>query len=253
MGIFYFSLWMFAVGRVVRFGGKECFYNVNRFKSGIVLSVEGNIGAGKSTLLDIISDYFGDDLEVYTEPVEKWKDIDGVNILDVFYKDPKRYAYTFQSYAFITRMMELQRTQEKPIRLLERSPLSDYCFAKNCWEIGHMNDIEWKLYQEWWRFFVSSDSSKRPDGIIYLYTTPEICLERVNRRKRDEEENMDIGYLQLLHKQHEDWFQNKGKDKNFVDVPFIILDGTEEFQGDKSVQSKMLKKIDELVLKLKKE
>ena len=47
--------------------------------------------------------------------------------------------------------------------------------------------------------------------------------------------------------------QCQGKDKNFVDVTFIILDGTEEFQGDKSVQSKMLKKIDELVLKLKKE
>jgi hypothetical protein len=91
-----------------------------------------------------------------------------------FYKDPARYAYTFQSFAFITRLMEQQKPQKKLIRILERSALSDYCFARNCYETGLMNEVEWAAYEEWWSFF-SRSMPGGPNGIVYLYTTPEVC------------------------------------------------------------------------------
>ena len=65
----------------------------------IVYFVEGNIGTGKSTFLKMIEKCYPDDCQVIYEPLDTWtsfKDKEGVNILGHFYKDPKRYAYTFQ-------------------------------------------------------------------------------------------------------------------------------------------------------------
>lgn len=41
--------------------------------------VEGNIGSGKTTLLNYFSKYR--DVEVLQEPVEKWRNVDGHNLL----------------------------------------------------------------------------------------------------------------------------------------------------------------------------
>ena len=48
-------------------------------------------------------------LQVVPEPVDRWQSV-GVgshNILDAFYEQPERYAYTFQNYVFVTRMMQV--------------------------------------------------------------------------------------------------------------------------------------------------
>jgi deoxyadenosine/deoxycytidine kinase len=41
--------------------------------------------------------------------VERWQDVAGpsgrLNLLKTFYDDPKRYAYPFQNYVFLTRVM----------------------------------------------------------------------------------------------------------------------------------------------------
>lgn len=84
-------------------------------KSGrITLAVEGNIGAGKSTFLNLMSDgslELQDIVEVVPEPVEEWQAVTSgdhpINLLDRFYKDPQRYAYTFQHYVLLTRMQKV--------------------------------------------------------------------------------------------------------------------------------------------------
>ena len=48
------------------------------------------------------------ELQVVPEPVDKWQDVGSGhhNVLDAFYKSPQRFAYTFQNYVFVTRMMQ---------------------------------------------------------------------------------------------------------------------------------------------------
>ena len=47
-------------------------------------------------------------VSIVPEPVDTWQNLEGGgNILDAFYKDPKRYAYTFQNYVFLTRCMQV--------------------------------------------------------------------------------------------------------------------------------------------------
>lgn len=96
----------------------------------IVLSLEGSIGSGKSTFLQILKEKLGDDLEIFAEPVEEWKNVGegGDNLLNLFYEDPKRWAYTFQSYAFVSRLMLQQKTlSESTKSVVVRSllPLGD--------------------------------------------------------------------------------------------------------------------------------
>src|SRR5713101_366551 len=95
--------------------------------------LEGNIGAGKSTFLKKIGEYL--DVQLVFEPHDKWQQVVGTNnILDKFYTDPTRWAYTFQTHTFITRMKALQENSQRnyagAIQVLERSVYSDRCFAQ---------------------------------------------------------------------------------------------------------------------------
>lgn len=101
-------------------------------KKRITLCVEGNISVGKTTFLQRIANEtleLRDIVEVVPEPIDKWQNIgpDHFNILDAFYAEPERYAYTFQNYVFVTRVMQERESSAgvKPLRLMERSVFSD--------------------------------------------------------------------------------------------------------------------------------
>ena len=198
--------------------------------------LEGNIGAGKSTFLSLIEKELS--VQIVYEPHTKWQNVGpGENLLDRFYKDTKRWAYTFQSYAFITRVIEQQeKAKNNPhgVQVLERSVYSDrYCFAKNCFEMGTLSALEWDLYQEWFEWLVSN-YSPAPTGFIYLRTDPEVCYERLSKRAREEEVGVSLEYLSSLHAKHEKWLIDKEEIASYLkEVPVLILDCNIEFESDK--------------------
>jgi len=200
--------------------------------------LEGNIGAGKSTFLKKLGDYL--DVQLVFEPHHKWQDvIDNENILQKFYSDTSRWAYTFQSYAFVTRVKEQQEHAARDtsgIQVLERSVYSDrYCFAKQCFENGFMNKLEWQLYKEWFSWLVDS-YVVRPTGFIYLHTDPTVCYERLKKRNRQEEVGVSLEYLQQLHDKHESWLMKKeGVEAYLQETPVLRLDCNTEFEQDSAV------------------
>lgn len=101
------------------------------------------------------------------EPVDKWQHVEsfaanrasGVkqpqpfNILDEFYGDPERYAYTFQNYVFMTRyLQEIESRDAKiPLRIMERSVFSDrMIFVESVHEKAWMSDLELSLFNGWY-------------------------------------------------------------------------------------------------------
>ncbi|MBA3954623.1 deoxynucleoside kinase [Candidatus Dependentiae bacterium] len=207
--------------------------------------IEGNIGAGKSTFLKIIHQYLT--AQIVYEPHEKWQNVGGENLLELFYADPKRWAYTFQTYAFITRIMAQQEAALKahePFQVLERSVYSDrYCFAYNCFEMGLITQLEWQLYQEWFSWLVDKYTAQ-PSGFIYLQTDPEVCFKRLQKRNRSEEQAVSLDYLTLLHAKHESWLVGKqGIAANLKQVPVLILECNEEFENNPRVQKEHMIKI----------
>lgn len=209
------------------------------------IMVEGNVGAGKSTFLKIINDAL--DVQIVYEPHTKWQNVGGTNLLDCFYKETNRWAYTFQSYAFVTRVLETENFAKKhpnTTLIVERSVYSDrYCFARGCFEQGTMNALEWKLYQEWFAWLVGNYTQK-PQGFIYLQTDPTVCYERMKKRNRTEESAVSLDYLTTLHKKHEDWLVKKIDIDSFIaDVPVLVLECNNDFENNVAEQEKHLEKI----------
>lgn len=197
--------------------------------------IEGNIGAGKSTFLRLIADRLP--VQIVYEPHTKWQNVDQKeNLLEKFYKDTKRWAYTFQSYAFITRVIEQQqkaRENKFGIQVLERSVYSDrYCFAKNCFETGLMTELEWNLYCEWFEWLVELYAT-RPTGFIYLQSSPDVSFDRIKMRGRQEESSVPYSYLEQLHTKHQDWLiEKKGVAPYLVDTPVLVLNCDQDFENN---------------------
>ncbi|MCO5582181.1 hypothetical protein L7F22_036071 [Adiantum nelumboides] len=182
-------------------------------KRRLTFCVEGNISVGKTTFLHRVTNEaieLRDLVEIVPEPVAKWQDVgpEHFNILDAFYAEPQRYAYTFQNYVFITRLMQEQESAGglKPLRLMERSVFSDrMVFVRAVHEAKWMNEMEISIYDSWFNPVVSVLPGLVPDGFIYLRASPDTCHKRLQMRKRSEEQGVTLEYLRGLHEKHEQW------------------------------------------------
>jgi len=205
----------------------------NQTKSSFV--VEGNIGAGKSTFLRLVKKYL--DVNIIYEPCSKWQRVVGnENLLEQFYRDTPRWAYTFQNYAFVTRVLEFEKEMKEhnhPIHVLERSVFSDrYCFAKNCYEMGCMSALEWQMYQDWFSWLVEGYLTL-PTGFIYLRVNPQVSFHRLQKRNRSEESTVSLYYLQKLHDKHDEWLVNKeGIAPYLKAIPVLVLNCNDDFETD---------------------
>ena len=115
----------------------------------MILTIEGNIGSGKSTLVKQLRTELASKWTFLDEPVDEWlelKDESGKSLIELFYADKKRYSYTFQNYAYITRMRKLMETKKHNVNVTERCVLTDkHVFAQMLTDDGYMNQMEDKM------------------------------------------------------------------------------------------------------------
>jgi deoxycitidine kinase len=181
------------------------------------VSIEGNIGSGKSTLLaKLRADH--PDWYYVDEPVGRWLETkqDNKNLLEIFYEDRKRWAYSFQTFALLTRLQAINNTHQRALAdgnpnaiiLMERSLETDSnIFAKMLHDTNEMLDVEWKMYSEWNKEFNKLDkTSKR--AVIWVDTPVDICVERIHTRGREGEDKIEKAYLQSLDDYHHRWLDN---------------------------------------------
>jgi len=197
----------------------------------IIISIDGNIGAGKSTFLNQLKKKYPN-WHFVDEPVDTWTKFvneEGESLLEVFYKDRKRWSYTFQNCAFLTRVRAITKAIKdwkndcltnpsevvNNVFITERSVATDFnVFAKMLHEDGSLNKMEWDMYRNWYHFLFTDC---RIAGIIYITCSPNKCVERISIRNRQGEEGIPIEYLKQLHKAHEDWVNN-------TDIPVFKVD-----------------------------
>lgn len=170
--------------------------------------IEGNIGAGKSTLLNLLEKSFQNVYAIY-EPVDKWKNIGGANLLGDFYSTPERWGFTFELYSMFSKIKILRDAMlsDAEIIIMERSILSDHVFQNVSYNLEKIDLKELAILEEIRAFFFQD--MPKIDGIIYLNTNPAECLQRIKRRKRNEEQNIDINYLIQLEKEFQYVCYNK--------------------------------------------
>ena len=170
--------------------------------------VEGNIGSGKSTFLDHYRNL--SDFAVFQEPVDKCRDLDGHNLSELVYTDPKRHSYTFQSFVQLTMAQLHAAKTNKRIKMIERSLWSArYVFAENLLLSKNMATSEFEVLKAWFEFLrgCPKEVDLSVDLVIYLRTSPEVAYQRLKARARSEEKIVSLEYLQDLHNLHEKWLQ----------------------------------------------
>lgn len=176
-----------------------------------IISIEGNIGAGKTTLIQTIEALQLPNVMVLREPVDEWlmiQDSTGKNILEHYYSDPKKYAFTFQTIAFNTRLSNIKKAMTAGCHTIicERSLQSDtHIFAKMLFEDKTMDEISYCAYQSLYKDCINDYPLNK---VIYLDVSPEICKERILKRGRSGEESIHLDYLQLCDKYHREWLEN---------------------------------------------
>jgi deoxyadenosine/deoxycytidine kinase len=183
-----------------------------------IVSIEGNIGAGKTTIIEELKNRYADSKTIMflCEPVDVWESVldnEGNNILMKFYGNPQKYAFPLQIMALTTRISLLEKAIQKAkeegykIIICERTIDADYnIFAKMLHSDKTMEDIEYQIYKKVYNEFVEKQNYKL-NGIIYIDADTDICMGRIEKRKR-KGETMAMTYLDKCKQYHEKWLLN---------------------------------------------
>ena len=212
-----------------------------------MIYIEGNIGAGKSTFLELFKEYIQQNLpgsKVLPEPVQAWmetQDSNGKSILQHYYEDQKKYGFTFQMNAFISRVNEIEEIRKENLQHLfvERSVYTDKnVFTLTNYKNGNINEIEHEVYQQWFNVFTEKFNLK-PKAYIYLKTSPETCAVRIKRRDRTGESSIPLEYLKELHILHDTWLAQEKK----FGVPVLEVDVSVDYIADNEASRRIFREI----------
>ncbi|KAE8608356.1 hypothetical protein XENTR_v10011479 [Xenopus tropicalis] len=191
-----------------------------------LICVEGNIASGKTSCLDFFSNTA--DLEVYKEPVAKWRNVRGHNPLGLMYQDPNKWGLTLQTYVQLTMLDIHTKPSISPVKMMERSIYSaKYIFVENLYQSGKMPEVDYAILTEWFEWIVKNTDTS-VDLIVYLQTSPETCYQRLKKRCREEERVIPLEYLYAIHNLYEDWLV---KQTSFpVPAPVLVIDANKELE-----------------------
>ncbi len=157
------------------------------------LVFDGNIGCGKSSILKLIQNNKPIEMNIYNEPLYDWS-----KWLELFYSDMDKHSFGFQM-----RVLKSHLDKKDILNgIFERSPLScQKVFGELLFEDKKMNELEWNLTNEF-----NYDYGWNPDLVVYLKCDPDICYQRIKQRNRNNEQLIDIDYLQRIHQKYENLY-----------------------------------------------
>jgi deoxyadenosine/deoxycytidine kinase len=189
-----------------------------------IIVILGCLGIGKTTLIHKVKEA-NPSYTYVDEPVDDWlkiKDNDG-NILDKFYKDKKRWSYTFQNIAFITRLLKITDAIENDksgVIILDGSLSSDKnIYAQMLHDDGFMTEMEWAAYNIWERFY-EQHIKKNKVHYVYLHCDTPTIVNRIVMRNRSEESTVDPAYLDKVQKYLDTWVSSEEMKPNVTKCEF---------------------------------
>jgi len=171
----------------------------------------GTIGSGKTTAARLIAK------ELKFQLVEE--NFGENAFLPRFYKDMKRWAFHSQTFFLmekITQMLETPKLLEKwPV--VQDTPIQQdaFSYAKAQHVLGNIDDAEWKLYQKIYKSF--EQYFPKPTCIVFLETSIDSIVERIEKRGRGYEQKIPQSYLELLDMLNHKWLS---ENKN---IPVLVL------------------------------
>lgn len=184
----------------------------------MLIVLAGTIGAGKSSLAAALGEHLG--TEVFYEAV------DNNPVLDLYYQDPKKYAFLLQIFFLNKRFQSIKEAYKADNNVLDRSIFEDELFLTLNYKNGNVTKTELDIYKELLNNMLEELEGmpkKSPDLLIYIDVSFEKMLERITKRGRSYEQiadNPDLyEYYQQVHDEYPNWYDN------YDASPKIRIDG----------------------------
>ena len=150
------------------------------------IAVEGPIGVGKTSLVELLASRF--------EGVKILEDVQNP-FLEPFYRGKEGAAFQVQLFFLLSRHQ--QHVELSQMDLFTRFVVSDYTMPKDrIFARMNLDDEEFRLYDRLYRLLTAR--LPKPDLVIYLEASIEMCMRRIRMRGRDFERGIDPAYLQKL-------------------------------------------------------
>jgi deoxyguanosine kinase len=173
------------------------------------ISIEGVIGVGKTTLANLLQKSFNAELllEVFEENP----------FLSKFYEDRARYAFQTQIFFLLSRYHQ-QNESVPPVLKAGLNLISDYTFAKDALFAntnleGDELDMYYTVHE------ALAEKIPLPELIVYLRADTEVLMQRIKKRDRPYERNMQESYIGQVNEAYEDFF-----DDYYKGVPVLKID-----------------------------
>ncbi|MCJ7756336.1 MAG: deoxynucleoside kinase, partial [Thermoanaerobaculales bacterium] len=158
------------------------------------IAVEGPIGVGKTSLVQLLADRF--------EGVMVLEDITNP-FLPSFYEGREGAAFQVQIYFLLSRFQ--QQREIAQMNLFQRLVLADYTFPKDrIFAYLNLDDTDLRVYEK--LYPVLEHEVPKPDLVIYMQASVEVLVERIKKRARDFESNIDPNYLVRLSEAYSYYF-----------------------------------------------
>ena len=192
--------------------------------------IDGVIGAGKTTLIRRLEEYMNRNnmnVKAIYEPVDVWNE---TKALQYFYEDIPGHCYEFQTFTFITRIKRVLSC------LIENPDCDIYLLERSIWTDRHVffellkpsfGDVRIEMYNQWcevWEYLMPL----KPTCWIFLDTSIDETMNRINGRNRDGESKISIEYQKALYEKHLEFYKSldtqgvviKIVPKELMDMPF---------------------------------
>lgn len=205
-----------------------------------MIVISGTIGAGKTSLTQMLADHLGS--KAFYESV------DDNEILPLFYRNPKKYAFLLQIYFLNKRLDEIKGAFANDTDVLDRSIFEDpLLFGLNA-DLGRATQTEVEIYDSLLKNMMEElpdePHKKAPDLMIHIHVSFETMLDRIKKRGRNYEQiETDpslFDYYKTLNERYVKWYDS------YDQSPKISIDGDQfNFVEDPAAAQKVLTMIDE--------
>lgn len=182
----------------------------------MLITVSGVIGCGKSSLVQGLVEKLG--ATAFFEPLPD----SGNFMLNAYYVNPEKYAYSMQTLLLALRFQTHQEAQWRSARgelcVIDAPIFSDRVFLEVQKKCGYIDNLEYRAYET--LCSIHYPFLQYPDFQLHVDVPLEVEVERIKSRSRECESGIDVSYLQALHNAHSDLLPHLKRL-----FPVVMLDG----------------------------
>jgi len=168
--------------------------------------IEGVIGVGKTSLTRLLAETLN--AKLVLEEVEENP------FLKDFYRDRERFAFQTQMHFLFSRFQQQRNLRQ--MGLFSERMVADYLFQKDrIFASLTLSERELALYERlvgWLELEVM-----KPDVVVFLQATTDVLMERIAKRARPFEKDMDRAYIHDLNEAYNHFFFH------YSEAPLLVV------------------------------